>query len=141
MPSSFPPTRLRGAAAYAVALLFAFSCSDVESPHSAGTGGAGALASGGALGSGGTSAVGGSGGPAGVGGTTNDGGTSAGGASAAGGATASGGSGTGGGRSEELCDAGVGDGLPPQNLELTGDTFAHDPTMIEADGIYYRFWT
>jgi len=31
--------------------------------------------------------------------------------------------------------------LPPQNLELTGDTFAHDPTMIEADGIYYRFWT
>lgn len=42
----------------------------------------------------------------------------------------------------ELCDVGVWDGrTKPQPLTLSGNTFAHDPTMIEANGTYYRFWT
>lgn len=45
------------------------------------------------------------------------------------------------GGGDDRCDVGVYDGTPPQALSLTGNTFAHDPTMIEADGVYYRFWT
>lgn len=41
----------------------------------------------------------------------------------------------------DLCDVGVFDGSPPRVLALTGATFAHDPTMIEVDGVFYRFWT
>lgn len=54
------------------------------------------------------------------------------------GGTSSGGS---GGSSDDLCDVGVWDGSTPQPLALSGNTFAHDPTMIEADGVFYRFWT
>jgi arabinan endo-1,5-alpha-L-arabinosidase len=42
---------------------------------------------------------------------------------------------------DDLCQVGVHDGTPPKVLELSGDTFAHDPTMIEANGVFYRFWT
>lgn len=42
---------------------------------------------------------------------------------------------------DDLCDVGVYDGQTPRPLSLSGQTFAHDPTMIEADGVYYRFWT
>ena len=45
------------------------------------------------------------------------------------------------GTADDRCDAGVWDGSPPQNLELSGSTFAHDPTIVEADGVFYRFWT
>lgn len=41
----------------------------------------------------------------------------------------------------DLCDVGVWDGSEPQPLSLTGNTFAHDPTMVEANGTFYRFWT
>lgn len=41
-----------------------------------------------------------------------------------------------------LCDIGIYDpNRPPQNLVLSGSLAAHDPTMIEADGIFYRFQT
>jgi arabinan endo-1,5-alpha-L-arabinosidase len=42
---------------------------------------------------------------------------------------------------DDLCHVGVYDGTTPKVLELSGDTFAHDPTMIEANGTFYRFWT
>ena len=42
---------------------------------------------------------------------------------------------------EELCDVGVYDGVKPTPLPLSGATFAHDPTMIEVNGTFYRFWT
>ena len=42
----------------------------------------------------------------------------------------------------DLCDVGVYDpDNPPQNLILSGTIHAHDPTIIEADGIFYRFQT
>jgi arabinan endo-1,5-alpha-L-arabinosidase len=43
--------------------------------------------------------------------------------------------------SDDRCDVGAYAGTAPQALRLTGNTFAHDPTMIEADGVFYRFWT
>lgn len=43
--------------------------------------------------------------------------------------------------SRDRCDVGVWDGTPPRPLTLSGNTFAHDPTMIEADGVFYRYWT
>jgi arabinan endo-1,5-alpha-L-arabinosidase len=43
--------------------------------------------------------------------------------------------------SDDLCDAGVSDGSAPEVLSLSGSTGVHDPTMIEADGVFYRFWT
>lgn len=47
-----------------------------------------------------------------------------------------------GGAEGDLCDVGVWDGsTKPVPLSLSGNTFAHDPTMIEADGTFYRFWT
>lgn len=59
------------------------------------------------------------------------------------GGTTTGGASTGGsgGSRDDLCDVGVWDGSTPQPLTLSGDTFAHDPTMIEAEGVFYRFWT
>lgn len=33
------------------------------------------------------------------------------------------------------------DGVRPPPLTLSGNTFAHDPTMIAIGGSYYRFWT
>ena len=51
------------------------------------------------------------------------------------------GAGGSGGASDDLCDVGVWDGSTPEVLQLIGNTFAHDPTMIEVGGIYYRFWT
>jgi arabinan endo-1,5-alpha-L-arabinosidase len=42
---------------------------------------------------------------------------------------------------DDLCQVGVANGAQPTRLQLSGNTFAHDPTMIEADGVYYRFWT
>lgn len=83
-----------------------------------GTGGLGAGGSGGAFGSGG--------GDPGVGGTPGSGGE---------------GSGTGGESSDPTCEAGIWDGGTPEVLSLSGNTFAHDPTMIKAEGVYYRFWT
>jgi arabinan endo-1,5-alpha-L-arabinosidase len=56
---------------------------------------------------------------------------------------ATGGSGgaAGGPNGGDLCDAGVWDGSMPEVLSLSGNTSAHDPTMIEANGVFYRFWT
>ena len=42
---------------------------------------------------------------------------------------------------DDLCDVGLDTGQPPIRPKLSGNTGAHDPTMIEADGKYYRFWT
>lgn len=42
---------------------------------------------------------------------------------------------------DDLCSIGNDEGQAPMRLRLSGNTFAHDPTMIEADGTYYRFWT
>lgn len=120
----------------------------------AGTGGAGTGGEGiGGAGTGGAGtggeAIGGAGiGGAGIGGEGTGGATGGGdgsggsGGEPAGGA-ASGGAGSGGagGASDDLCDVGVWDGSTPQPLALSGNTFAHDPTMIEANGVYYRFWT
>lgn len=100
----------------------------------------GASGLGGGLGSGGAAAgIGGSGGSGGAvsgGGTLGSGGDGAGGAS---GGSASGGS--GGPGDDDLCDSGVFDGTVPGPLSLSGETFAHDPTMIRVGDTYYRFWT
>jgi len=105
----------------------------------AGTGGAaaGGVPSGGAGSGGEPSGGAATGGVA----TGADGGGGTGGQPAGG--AASGGAETGGagGASDDLCDVGVWDGSAPQPLALSGNTFAHDPTMIEANGVYYRFWT
>jgi arabinan endo-1,5-alpha-L-arabinosidase len=89
-------------------------------------GSGGARADGGANGSGDASAIGG--GP-GSGGALADGGSSGG---------VSGAGGTSGG---DLCEVGVWDGSTPKVLALSGNTFAHDPSVVEADGVFYRFWT
>jgi arabinan endo-1,5-alpha-L-arabinosidase len=91
----------------------------------AGTGGVAAGTGGVAAGTGGVAA--GTGGvAAGTGGVT--------------GGTGGGTGGTGGGTGD-LCDVGVWDGSTPEVLTLSGDTFAHDPTIVEANGVFYRFWT
>jgi arabinan endo-1,5-alpha-L-arabinosidase len=101
--------------------------------HSA-SGGTGLLSSGGdaASGSGGQSPAGGSGGAA-------PGGGGASGGSASGG-TPSGGA-SGGTAGDPSCEAGVWTGQEPAHLTLSGNTFAHDPTMIKVGDTYYRFWT
>jgi arabinan endo-1,5-alpha-L-arabinosidase len=96
-------------------------------------GGAADPASGGAS-SGGAVA---SGGGAGAGGAPSSGGTS--GAGGSGEEPASGGS--GGGSGDPTCDIGIGDGSEPEVLTLSGNTFAHDPTMIKVGSTYYRYWT
>lgn len=56
----------------------------------------------------------------------------------------SGGEGTGGsegGSSDALCHLGNASGAPKAPLALSGNTFAHDPTLIKVDQTYYRFWT
>jgi arabinan endo-1,5-alpha-L-arabinosidase len=45
------------------------------------------------------------------------------------------------GTGADRCDVGVYDGTPPKVLELEGDTFAHDPTLLEAGGVFFRYWT
>jgi arabinan endo-1,5-alpha-L-arabinosidase len=111
-----------------------------------GTGATGGTATGGEA-TGGT----GTGGDA-TGGTTT-GGTATGGTATGGtstGGTATGGTGTGGdatggtgtaGTPDDLCDVGVWDGSTPEVLALSGSTYSHDPTMVEHDGVFYRFWT
>jgi arabinan endo-1,5-alpha-L-arabinosidase len=42
---------------------------------------------------------------------------------------------------DDNCAIGNASGTRPAALTLSGDTAAHDPTMIEAGGTYYRFWT
>ena len=29
----------------------------------------------------------------------------------------------------------------PQVLNVSGNTSAHDPTVVEANGVFYRYWT
>lgn len=112
------------------------------------------------------SAVGGSAGGtagSGVGGSAGSGGGSVAGSGVGGSAAGLGGSGVGGagagaagkgaggsagmmtggtgGASNDLCDVGVWNKSAPVPLTLSGNTFAHDPTMIEDNGTYYRFWT
>lgn len=78
----------------------------------------------------------------GVGGAATGGAVSGSGGSAGwSGSGGSGGAPASGGAAGDLCDAGVWDGDASEVLALTGNTFAHDPTMIEAGGVYYRFWT
>lgn len=82
---------------------------------------------------------------------STSGGTSSGGRSAAGGSTggaatasggaASGGTGAGGLPADATCALGVGTGSAPAPLALSGNTFAHDPTMLRVGETYYRFWT
>ncbi len=91
---------------------------------------AGGAASAGASGSAGAAASAGASG--GAGGSTSNGGTSAGGNAA---------SGAGGTAADPTCSAGVWDQSTPEVLTLSGDTFAHDPTMIKVGNLFYRFWT
>lgn len=42
---------------------------------------------------------------------------------------------------EDNCSVGVYRGTPATPLTMSGDTNAHDPTMIESQGTYYRYWT
>lgn len=105
------------------------------------TGGAatGGVSSGGAL-AGGTTSGGVSAGGAPAGGGSS-GGVPSGGASTGGIAGASsGGASTGGSGEGYLCDVGVWDGSPPALLD-TGNQFAHDPTIVEADGTFHLYWT
>jgi arabinan endo-1,5-alpha-L-arabinosidase len=46
-----------------------------------------------------------------------------------------------GGAPGDDCSVGVWDGNSKNPLQLSGNTFAHDPTMIRVDDTYYRFWT
>ncbi|MGC4093788.1 MAG: arabinan endo-1,5-alpha-L-arabinosidase [Polyangiaceae bacterium] len=105
----------------------------------------GATSRGGAT-SGGTAAGGTSSGGASSGGRANSGGATSTGGASSGGTTASGGASSGGttstgGAAGDLCDVGVYSGTKPTPLTLSGNTFAHDPTMIEDNGTFYRFWT
>ncbi|HEX2733373.1 MAG TPA: hypothetical protein VHM70_17300, partial [Polyangiaceae bacterium] len=45
------------------------------------------------------------------------------------------------GESDDRCNIGVYAGRAPRVLELQGDTFAHDPTVLQAGGLFYRYWT
>src|SRR6187431_1660984 len=83
----------------------------------------------------------GSGGSAATGGTTS----ASGGTTPAGGAGNDSGGSSGGGTGgapavDPTCSTGVQSGTP-KVLSLSGNTFAHDPTMIKVGGTYYRFWT
>ena len=85
-------------------------------------------------GSGGTSATGGS--------AAETGGQASGGSSTETGGQSSGGMGTGGSDDEDsTCALGVWDGSPPKILQLSGSLGTHDPTVIEANGVFYRFDT
>lgn len=41
----------------------------------------------------------------------------------------------------DRCDIGVYDGTPPKVIDLQGDTFAHDPTLLQAGDVFLRYWT
>jgi arabinan endo-1,5-alpha-L-arabinosidase len=116
----------------------------------AGTGGEGPAATGGdgSSSTGGAVGAGGGGGPGSRGaGTGGEGGPGSGGAGTGGagtGGAGTGGAGTGGmgsGPDGDRCDIGVWDGSPPEVLSLSGSLGTHDPSIIEADGVYYRFDT
>lgn len=122
----------------------------------AATAGSGGSHDGGAGGGAGTALAGdgGSAGPAGGGGGSGAGGGYAGsggaGSGGAGGSDAgTGAAGTGAGSGGEAggaaddptCQLGRWDGTTPEPLSLSGETFAHDPTMVEHQGVFYRFWT
>ncbi|MGD8858877.1 MAG: arabinan endo-1,5-alpha-L-arabinosidase [Myxococcales bacterium] len=74
-------------------------------------------------------------------GATDGPGTDASGPSDAGGPLGSADSGAGLDDGQVSCAATMGDGAAPAPLSLSGNTFAHDPTMIEVDGVVHRFWT
>src|SRR5690606_37947826 len=69
----------------------------------------------------------------------SDDGTSGGGDTGTGGDAGTGG--TSGEDPDPTCSIGHWDGSPPQVLSLSGNTLAHDPTMIKVGSTYYRFWT
>lgn len=105
--------------------------------------GAGGNSSGAASGSGGFVGSGAAAGDGGTGADTASGGSDSGGATSGGG-TSGGGSGgaTGGSAGDATCNLGTATGgAPPTPLGLSGNTFAHDPTMIQVGSTYYRFWT
>lgn len=101
------------------------------------SGGEGGNANGGSLNTGGAS--GGSSGSAAAGDTS----TGAGGEGLLAGGGAGGSEPRGGaaGTDDENDRCEVGDGSAKTPLTLSGNTFAHDPTMIKVDQTYYRFWT
>lgn len=124
-------------------------CETMGSPPPGASGGSPSVASGGAAAGGaesggpsGGAAAGGteSGGAAASGGSGPGGGTMTGG-SASGGAGSGGAAGGSGGAVDPTCSAGVDTVQPPGHLTLSGNTFAHDPTMIRVGDTYYRFWT
>jgi arabinan endo-1,5-alpha-L-arabinosidase len=139
------------------AVMMSGACGGTQStPGSggAGSGGsAGATAGGGSTSAGGKTATGGStsiSGATSVSGSTSMAGASSGGSSGSGGSTAGSagtavggepGGGAGGAAVDNNCDAGVWDGKEPSVQSLSGNIGAHDPTMIEAQGVFYRFWT
>lgn len=49
--------------------------------------------------------------------------------------------GTDAGGADDLCQIGLSKGQEPIRPQLSGNTGTHDPTMIEANGTFYRFWT
>jgi arabinan endo-1,5-alpha-L-arabinosidase len=132
----------------AVALVGA--CGDPGS--TGGSGGAGTAANAGSTSGGGTTAGGkmSTAGSTSISGSTSTGGSASagesngsggsGGSSAGSAGTAAGG-GAGGTSIDDHCDAGTWDGKEPEVQSLSGNTSAHDPTMIEANGVFYRFWT
>lgn len=117
----------RSLGALVVSAVLASACSG------SGSGGSGGDATGGAA-SGGESGVGGSSGGSGGGST----GGSGGGPSTGGDGNLGG---SGGEDTDPTCNIGQWDGTPPKVLTLSGNTFAHDPTMIKVGSTYYRFWT
>lgn len=120
------------------------ACEDQDC--STGTGAAAGLGTGASPSSGG--ATPGSSGGAGTGaanavgtGATGAGGTGTGGGIGSGGMGSGGSPGAGGGEDGDRCDIGVWDGEPPEVLSLSGSLGTHDPTIIEANGTFYRYDT
>lgn len=141
-PKSEVETAIR--ALLAVALL-TFGCGDGSTAGSGGNDdpGGGGPSSGGDPNSGGADPAvggqpGGGGSPNGTGGTLSSGGNGSA-AGGSGGGSSSGGTGSGDG--DPTCEVGTWDGSTPDVLSLSGNTFAHDPTMIKVGSTYYRFWT
>ncbi len=116
-------------------------CGEAEPVSDASSTGAqtgGNFGSGAKPGSGGAPAPGSGSSPATSGGEGGSGSTGSGGVNSTGGSA---GSDTGGAPTvDATCSAGAQDGTP-QVLTLSGNKFAHDPTMIKVDDTYYRFWT
>ncbi len=131
-----------------LALLLCFTAlacqsGETDDGGSSTTGSGSATASGGASLGGAGSANSGSGSSSagGAGATASTGGASGGSLAGSGSATSGGAANGTGGAADPTCSQGVWDGGTPEVLTLSGNKFAHDPTMIEADGVFYRFWT